>query len=137
MADRIRKVDYYKTEIANRVGEGAKVLGTLKAGKVDLLAFTGFPSGRRVQLDFVPKNAALFRKAAKKAGLKVTLKRGCFLAQGRDRAGAVAAILETLAKAKVSVVALNGVSAGNGRFGAFFWVKPKDVAKAAKALKAS
>lgn len=137
MADRIRKVDYYKAEIANRVGEGARVLGALKAAKVDLLAFTGFPSGRRVQLDFVPKNAALFRKAAKKAGLKVTRKKGCFLAQGRDRAGAVATIMETLAKAKVSVVALNGVSGGNGRFGAFFWVKQKDVAKAAKALKAS
>jgi len=135
MADKIWKVDYFKTEVPNRIGGGARVLGALKAARVDLLAFTGFPSGRRVQMDFVPKNAAAFRKAARKAGLKVTVKKGAFLVQGRDRAGAIAAILEKLAAAKVSIVALDGVSAGSGRFGAIFWVKPKDVAKAAKALK--
>jgi len=135
MADKIWKVDYFKTEVPNRIGEGARVLGALKAARVDLLAFTGFPSGRRVQMDFVPKNAAAFRKGARKAGLKVTVKKGAFLVQGRDRAGAIAAILEKLAAAKVSIVALDGVSAGSGRFGAIFWVKPKDVAKAAKALK--
>ena len=135
MADKIWKVDYFKTEVPNRIGEGARILGALKAQKVDLLAFTGFPSGRRVQMDFVPKNAALFRRAAKKAGLRVTAKKGGFLVQGRDRAGAIASVLQTLAAAKVSVVALDGVSAGAGRFGAIFWVKPKDVAKAAKALK--
>lgn len=135
MADKIWKVDYFKTEVPNRIGEGARILGALKAAKVDLLAFTGFPSGRRVQMDFVPKNAAAFRKAAKKAGLRVTVKKGAFMMQGRDRTGAVASILQKLAAAKVSLVALDGVSAGSGRFGAIFWVKPKDVAKAAKALK--
>jgi len=135
MADKIWKVDYFKTEVSNRIGEGARILGALKAARVDLLAFTGFPSGRRVQMDFIPKNAALFRKAAKKAGLRVTVKKGGFMVQGRDRAGAIATVLQKLAAAKVSIVALNGVSAGSGRFGAIFWVKPKDVAKAVKALK--
>lgn len=135
MADKIWKIDYYKAEVPNRIGEGARILGALKAARVDLLAFTGFPSGRRVQMDFVPKNAAAFRKAAKKAGLKVAVKKGGFLVQGRDRTGAIASVLEKLAAAKVSVVALDGVSAGGGRFGAIFWVKPKDVTKAARALK--
>ncbi len=135
MADKIWKVDYFKTEVPNRIGEGARILGVLKAERVDLLGFTGFPSGRRVQMDFVPKNPAAFRKAAKKAGLRVAVKKGAFMVQGRDRAGAIATVLEKLAAAKVSVVALDGVSAGGGRFGAIFWVKPKDVAKAAKALK--
>lgn len=135
MADKIWKVDYFKTEVPNRIGEGARILGVLKAARVDLLAFTGFPSGRRVQMDFVPKNPAAFRKAAKKSGLRVAVKKGAFMVQGRDRAGAIATVLEKLAAAKVSVVALDGVSAGGGRFGAIFWVKPKDVAKASKALK--
>lgn len=137
MADKIRKIDYYKTEVPNRVGEGARILGALRAEKVNLLAFTGFPSGRRVQMDFVPEDAAAFRKAAKKAGLSVTVKKGGFLVQGADRTGAIAEILARLAEAKVSVVALDGVAAGNGRYGAILWVKPKDAAKAAKALKAS
>lgn len=137
MTDRIRKIEYYKTEVPNRVGEGARILGALRAENVNLLAFTGFPSGRRVQMDFVPEDAAAFRKAAKKAGLSVTVKKGAFLVQGTDRAGAIAEILASLAEAKVSVVALDGVVAGNGRFGAILWVKPKDAAKAAKALKAS
>lgn len=137
MADKIRKVDYFKTEVPNRLGEGARILGALRAGKVNLLAFTGFPSGRRVQMDFVPDSPAAFRRAARKAGLSVTVKKGAFLVQGSDRAGAIAGILETLAGAGVSVIALDGVAAGNGRYGAIFWVRPEDAAKAAKALKAS
>lgn len=137
MADKIRKIDYFKTEVSNRLGEGARILGALRAENVNLLAFTGFPSGRRVQMDFVPENPAAFRKAARKAGLSVAVKKGAFLVQGSDRAGAIAEILETLAGAGVSVIALDGVAAGNGRYGAIFWVKPQDAAKAAKALKAS
>lgn len=137
MADSIRKVDYYKVLIPNGKGEGARVLSAFGDEGVNFLAFTGFPRGRRAQLDFVPEDAAAFRRAAKRAGIKIGGKKTCFLIQGRDRAGAIAAIASTLASAGINIVALDGLAAGNGRYGAILWVGPRDVARAAKALGAS
>lgn len=137
MADSIRKVEYYKAVIPNARGEGARVLEALRDEGVNLLAFTGFPRGRRAQLDFVPEDASLFRKAAKRAGIKLAGKKNCFLIQGKDRAGAIAEIASKLASAGIDIIALDGLAAGNGRYGAILWVGPRDVAKAARTLAAS
>jgi hypothetical protein len=134
MADQIKKVEYFIMEVADKPGEAAGILKVLSKAGVNLLAFTGFPSGRKAQLDFIPKDAAAFAKAAKKAGLAVKAKKSGFLVQGKDRKGAVAAILDLLAAAKLNVTAIDAVAAGSGRFGAILWVNAKDVAKAAKAL---
>ncbi|OGI45813.1 MAG: hypothetical protein A2151_07550 [Candidatus Muproteobacteria bacterium RBG_16_65_34] len=133
--DTIRKVDYFVAEIANKPGEAARVLDAVRS--VNLLAFTGFPSGRRAQVDFIPEDAAAFKAAAKQAKLKIRAKKGGFLVQGDDRSGAVAGVMRRLASAKINVTAIDAVAAGGGRFGAILWVKAKDVNKAAKALQAS
>ena len=44
------------------------------------------------------------------------------------------AVLGKLAKARINVTAVDGVSAGGGRFGAIIWVKRKDIGRAARAL---
>jgi hypothetical protein len=44
--------------------------------------------------------------------------------------------LNKLARAGVNVTAVDAAAAGRGRFGMILWVKPKDYAKAAKALRA-
>lgn len=137
MADSIRKADYYKAGIPNRKGEGARVLAALRDEGVNLLAFTGFPRGGRAQLDFVPEDAGAFKKAAKRIGLKIAGKKSCFLIQGKDRAGAIAGIAAKLASAGVGIIALDGLAAGSGRYGAILWVEPKDVAKAGRVLGAS
>jgi hypothetical protein len=41
-----------------------------------------------------------------------------------------------LAGAKINVVSVQAVTAGRRRFGAILWVKPKDVAKASRVLRA-
>ena len=41
-------------------------------------------------------------------------------------------MMSRLAEAKVNVTALQAISAGSGRYGAIFWVKPRDVKKTAK-----
>ncbi|MCL5966215.1 MAG: hypothetical protein M1550_03230 [Deltaproteobacteria bacterium] len=137
MADTVRKVVYFKMFIPDKAGEGARVLGALRDAGVNLLAFTGFPRGRRVQLDFFPEDAAAFQRAARKAGFELAEKKTGFLVQGEDRVGAIAEHLEGLAGAGISVTALDALGAGGGRFGAIIWVKPKDVAKAGRALGAS
>lgn len=130
----IRKITYFVTHVPNRPGEAARLLSALR--DVNLLMFTGFPDGRRSQVDFVPANAAAFRRAAAQAGLKLRAKRGAFLIQGTDRAGALAGVMKRLASARINVTAVDAVSAGRGRFGAVLWVKPGDANKAAKVLRA-
>jgi hypothetical protein len=133
MTNVIRKVDYFKAQVQDKAGEGARILSALLGEGIDLLAFTGFPRGRKVQFDFVPEDGPAFRKAARKAGLAVT-KNTAFLVQGEDRPGAIAEIAAKLADAGVSITALDAVATGEGRYGAILWVKPAAVRKAAKAL---
>ena len=137
MADRVRRVPYFVMNVANKPGEGAKVLDALKKAGINLLAFSGFPQpGRRAQLDFVPANPAAFLKVARKAKWKVSQRKIGFLVQGKDRVGACANFLGKLAAAKINVTAVDCVSAGAGRYGGIFWVKPRDVRRAARILRA-
>ena len=134
MSDTVTLVDYYYTMVPDKVGEGARILGALRDAGVNLLAFSGFPEGRAVQLDFVPADAGAFVAAAKAAKVKLSRPKKAFLISGDDRTGAMADVHVKLAAAKVSVTAADAVTAGMGRFGAILWVQPKDVKKAAAAL---
>ncbi len=134
MADRIRKADYFSIQVSNRAGEGARLMKALRDNGVNLLAFTGFPNGRKAQVDFVPENTAALRRAAKKMKINLGKKKTVFLLQGDDRVGALAGVLAKLAAARISMTAMDAVCAGKGRYGAIFWVKPKYVARAARAV---
>ena len=134
MAETIRSVDYYYIETPDKPGEAARVLSQLREAGVNLLVFSGFPKGRRAQLDFVPADPAAFKAVAKKGRWKLTGPKKGFLVQGDDRVGAVADLLQRLADAKVNVTATDAVCAGADRFGVILWVKPRDVKRAARAL---
>ena len=134
MADTVRLVQYFYITAPDKAGEGARALNTLKDAGVNLLAFSGFPQGRRAQLDFIPADPVAFRQAAKKAKWKVVGPKRGFLVQGEDRVGAVADLLERLGTAKINVTAIDAVCVGDGHYGAMFWVAPKDVKKAAALL---
>jgi hypothetical protein len=137
MADTVRVVDYFYVETPNTAGVGAAMLATLRDARVNLLAFSGFPSGRRAQIDFVPEDAAAFRAAAKAAKWKLVGPKKAFVISGADRPGAVAELMTRLAQAKINVTAIDAVCASGGTFGAILWVGQRDVAKAAKALGAA
>jgi hypothetical protein len=136
MADTIRQVDYFYVEVPNKVGEGAKVLRTLKEAGVNLLAFSGFPAGRRAQLDFFPADPVAFKRVARANQWKLVGPKRGFLVQADDRIGAVADLLSTLADANISVTAIDAVSVGE-RYGGLCWVAPRDLKKAAKLLGAA
>ncbi len=135
MATTIRKVAYFKLSVPHRAGQAAQLLSLLKEAGVNLLALTGFPRAGRAQIDFIPDNVALFKKAMKAAKIKVADQKMVFLIQGDDRIGALAEIAELLAKANINITALDAIADGTGRFGALLWVKPAQVAKAAKVLR--
>jgi prephenate dehydratase len=130
----IRKVVYFSMQVPNRPGVGVEMLRAIAKGKQNLLAFTGFPNGGKAQVDFVPARPAEFARGAKRAGVKLGPKKTAFLIQGEDRVGALLRVLERLAAAKINMVAMDAVTAGSGRFGAIFWVKPKDIARASRLL---
>jgi hypothetical protein len=134
MADQIRKVEYYYVTVPDRPGEGARILGVLKDAGVNLLAFHAFPAARRAQIDLVPEEPTALRAAARKAKIKLTGPKAAFLVEGEDRIGAVEELTRRLADAQINLTAMDAVRAGGGRYGALFWVKPRDVKKAARVL---
>jgi hypothetical protein len=134
MSDTVRKVDYYYVVVPDKPGECARVLSTLAAEGINLLAFSGFPSARKGQLDLVPEDSNAFKLAAKKLKLKLSARKSGFLVQGDDRVGALNETLDKLAGAKINITAMDAISSGGGRYGAIFWVKPLAVARAAKLL---
>ena len=137
MADSVRVVEYFYVTAPQKPGVGAALLNELRQAGVNLLALSGFPSGRGAQIDFIPEDGAAFRAAAKKAKWKVTGPKKAFLLAGDDRPGAVADVLQKLADAKINVTAVDAACAGSGRYGAILWVAPRDVARAARTLGAA
>ena len=135
MADSIRRMDYFYAMVNDKPGQAAKIVEALAADGVGMLAFSGFPQGKKKsQIVFVPEDAKAFKKVAKKTGLRISKTRAGFLIQGEDRTGALGRVLSKLSDAKINVTAIDAVTAGSGRFGAVLWVKQKKVKKAAKAL---
>jgi hypothetical protein len=134
MADTVRLVEYFYVMAPQKPGVGAALLAELRQAGVNLLAFTGFPSGRGAQVDFVPEDGAAFRAVAKKAKWKVTGPKRALLVMGDDRPGVIAEFMQRLADAKINVTAIDALCAGSGRYGAIVWVAPRDVTKAARTL---
>ncbi len=135
MADKVRRVEYYYVTVADKPGEGLKVLSALKNGGVLLLAYQAFPTGGgKAQLNLVPEDANKFKTAAKAAGFTLTGPKRAFLITGDDRVGAAAEHAKKLADAKINITAVTALGAGSGRYGMILWVAPADYEKAATAL---
>jgi hypothetical protein len=134
MADGARKVQYGYVMVPNRPGQGAKILAELQKAGIDLLAYTGFPGRKGAQIDLVTRDMAGLKRVARKNGWRLSAVKKGFLIQGTDRIGAVHRNLAKLAARKVNVVAADAVAAGQGRYGMILWVRPKDYARAARAL---
>jgi hypothetical protein len=134
MADETRQVDYFYAVVPDKPGKAAEILAGLHNAGVNLVGFSGFPKGKKGQLDFIPSDSTAFTAATKKMKLDVSKKKVGFLIQGEDRPGAVAEVMGKLGAAKINVISMQAVCAGAGRYGALLWVKPRDLKKAAKAL---
>jgi hypothetical protein len=135
MKETVVKVDHYSAAIANKAGEGARILGSLKDSGVNLIALWAYPSkAGKAQLEMIPENGAALVKAAKNTGLSIGKKQIAFFVNGQDRPGVVADSLGKLAAAKINIGAVQALCGGAGRYGAIIFIPQKDVRKAAKAL---
>ncbi|MPZ17791.1 MAG: hypothetical protein GEV06_07760 [Luteitalea sp.] len=134
MAEEVRLVDYFYVFVPDKPGAGSRILQQLKDANVNLLAFSGFPEGRRAQLDFVPEDPAALKRLARRAKWKLVGPKKAFLIADEDRVGAMADLLGRLADAGINVIASDAVATRAGQFGVILWVAPRDVRKAAKVL---
>ena len=132
MADVIRTAQYFKVQIADKPGTLAGALAPLREAGGNLLAVHAFPRSRRTQVDVVPEDPTAFKAIAKAHKLKIQGPKLCLLVDGDDRPGAMADLTDRLRSAKINIISVTGLCAGQGRFGAILWVKPGDVKKAAK-----
>ena len=132
MADLIRTTQYFKMQIADKPGELAGILAPLRDAGVNLMAVHAFPRNRRTQVDVVPEDPTAFKNVAKVHKFKMQGPKMCLLVDGDDRPGALADLTDRLGSARINITAVTGLCAGQGRFGAILWVKPRDVKKAAK-----
>jgi len=97
--------------------------------------FSGFPvGGGRSQLDLVVEDIGPLRRVARRNGWRLSKVKKGFLIQGADQVGAVHRHLQKLGDAGINVIAADAVAAGQGRYRMILWVKPRDYARAAKAL---
>lgn len=128
-------VTYFSLTVANKPGEGAKILTALKDAGVNLIAFWGYPmKGKKAQLDIAPADAKAFAKAAKKLGLEPGPKQTALYVSGDDQPGTVAEATAKLAAAGISIRAAQALAAG-GKYAVLFQVDDDDVKAAKKALK--
>ena len=135
MPDRVKKVNYCYPIVPNRAGQGARILAEITGAGINLLAYSGFPVGAgRSQLDLVVEDIGTLRRVARRNGWRLSKVKKGFLIQGADQVGAVHRHLQKLADAKINVTAADAVAAGQGRYGMLLWVKPRDYARAARAL---
>ncbi|HEU5323253.1 MAG TPA: hypothetical protein VFX28_20770 [Methylomirabilota bacterium] len=137
MADSIRRLEYFYVQVSDKPGAGVPFLAALRDAGVSLRAFSGFPSGRGAQLDFVPEDPRAFRDVARRGKWKLVGPKRVFLIEGDDRTGALVEHLDKLAAARINVIAVDAACAGAGRWGALLWVAPKDVVRAGKLLGAA
>jgi len=88
------------------------------------------------QLDLMVENVGPLRRVARRNGWRLSKVKKGFLIQGTDQVGAVHRHMQKLGDAGINVTAADAVAAGKGRYGMILWVKPRDHAKAARALRA-
>src|SRR2546428_11797731 len=111
MAESVRTADYFYVMVPDKPGEGARILGELKSAGVNLVAYSGFPSGRGAQLDVVPTDPAAFTAVAKRNKWKGKGPKRAFLIEGDDRLGACAHVLDRLARAQINLTAVDAGAA--------------------------
>ncbi len=128
------KVERFSIAVADKAGEGARVLGALAAGKANLIAAWGYPVGDgNARVEVIPVDSVKLKAAAKAAKIKLKKECAAFYVEGRNKVGVVAAALAVLADKGINVRAVQAVATGS-KYGAVIEVESKDVRKAAKAL---
>ena len=130
----LRRVTCYR--VVAQSGNEARALTAFGGAHPTLLASAISRDHGRVRMDFVPRNGPLFRRAARKAGIKLPAPRVGFMIERDQRPGAVAAVLRTLVTAQIGVDAIDVLWNRPGRYTTMVWVNRRQIGKASRLLRA-
>jgi hypothetical protein len=128
----LRRVACYR--VVAHSGNEARALTAFGGTHPTLLASAISRDNGRVQMDFVPRDRPAFRRAARKAGIKLPPPRIAFMIERTQRPGAVAGVLRTLGTAQVAVSGIDILWKQPGSYFTMVWVDPRQVRKATRLL---
>jgi prephenate dehydratase len=129
----IRRITAFVTSLDDRPGSLLELMTLLKETKVNLAGLWGYTMGPgQAEVLLVAKDDKKLHAALVKAGRQFT-QRSAFLLKGTDRVGALLETLRTFAEAEINLEAANAIAIG-GKFGAYFWMKEEEIARAERAL---
>lgn len=135
MPENVQIVDYFYTFVDDKPGQGYRILARMKRRRINLLAFTTFPSGPgQVQLNFFPNDQNSLLAAAAELNIRMMGPKKAFLIQGDDKIGALADVFRMFYKKDINIFAANCVSDDRGGYGLVLWISPRDIETAAKVL---
>lgn len=135
MRFKIRRVEYFYTNVEDHPGEATRLLTQLAELGINQLAFSAVPIGvDRTQLAIFPEEPAKLAEAARRANLTLDGPHHALLVQGDDTMGAFAGVHAKLSDANVNVYASHGITDGRGDFGYLIYVRPEEFDRAAGAL---
>ena len=135
MSHTVRPVDYFHATVRDQAGEALKVLSSLAAAGVNLLAFNAVPvGGTAAHMVLYPEDADALVAYADRSGMVLSGPERALMVRGDDELGALAEIHHQLADARINVFASNAVTGGAGRYGYVIHVRAVDFDAAARAL---
>lgn len=135
MSFKIRRCDYFNVSVKDQPGEAYKILSWLAGLGVNLLAFTGVPTGPdRTLLSVFPEDPGKLSAEASRAGMNLDGPHAAVLVQGDDELGSLAAIHMKLMRSGVNVYASTGVTDGAGCFAYLIYLRSGEIDRALRAL---
>lgn len=135
MAATIYTAEYYYTTVEDSPGQGCRILKTLAAEEVNLIAFNAFPVGKdRTQLVIYPLNSTWLGSLARHEGLRLSGPHRAFIVHGDDELGALVSIHQKLCDAEINVSSSNGIIDGRGGYRYILHVHPQDFERAKATL---
>ncbi len=129
-----KKLAYFKVLVDDKPGALLAIARELKDLNIDLVGLKGVSHARQGDILLIPKNPDKLKTAWTDTG-RIVEEGVLFYLSGVNTVGALERSLDGLARANINIAAIEAESVGT-RFGAFVWVSPQDVEKAAKTLKA-
>jgi len=130
----VKRVDCFFWKVEDKTGVLAQFARRLRDEKINRRGLWGYTNNLgNGRIGCVPQNSKKFLDSAKRLGL-TTVQRTALHVSGPDKVGSLCKVLDVLEAAGVNIDTIDGMGF-SGRFGAYIWLDPKDVEKAAKALK--
>ncbi len=132
---RTRKVEYFYSTAADRLGTSSSMLACLANHRINLTAFNAIPAGpSHTMCTLFPEDSDRLIEVAEKEGLTLEGPHHALLVEGEDRIGALDGVFQVLYDASIDVYSASAIGSRQGYFGCLLYVRPAEIDRALGAL---